>query len=229
MSNENFFITGTDTGIGKTVLSLLLMQYYFKKGMTPFYLKPFQTGCKDPYDTDSDAKFIYSHVPQLKDKNPAGSVIFCHTNPKAPLFAARDDKDTVSLNSVEDKVVALKKTYSPLIIEGAGGLMVPITASILMIDLIEKLRARTIIAARTGLGTINHTLLTVEALKQRDISPASIVLIDSATDPTPETMVKENIEAIEMFSGVRVAGVIEKIEDFSSSDSKYDQIIEHCI
>ena len=77
----DLFITGTDTGAGKTVLSLLLMQYLYSKGADPFYLKPFQTGCKNAYDTDSDARFIYSHVSQLKGKDPAGSVHLCGQGP----------------------------------------------------------------------------------------------------------------------------------------------------
>ncbi|MCF8068225.1 MAG: dethiobiotin synthase [Desulfobacterales bacterium] len=229
MKTDTIFVTGTDTGIGKTVLSLILIQHYYKKEMTPFYIKPFQTGCRDPYDTDSDANFIYNHIPQLKDKDPAESVIFCHTNPKAPFFAARDDNDTVSLEAVETKMAKLKQSYNPLIIEGAGGLMVPITANILMIDLIEKLQARIIIAARTGLGTINHTLLTIDTLKRRGLSPSGIVLIDSPTEPATKEMIKENIEAIEMFSHVNVAGVIGNIENFSNIDSKYDHIVERCL
>jgi dethiobiotin synthetase len=71
--SKPLYIVGTDTGIGKSVLSLLLMQYFYAGGDSPFYIKPFQTGCKDPYDTDSDAKFIYTHVTQLKNSDPADS------------------------------------------------------------------------------------------------------------------------------------------------------------
>ena len=77
-------------GSGKTVLALLMMQFFFAKGYSPFYLKPVQTGCKDANDTDSDASFIYRHVEPLMDKEPAESVIYCFKNPKAPLYAASE-------------------------------------------------------------------------------------------------------------------------------------------
>jgi dethiobiotin synthetase len=74
---QNLFVVGTDTGVGKTVLALLMMQFFFTKGYNPFYLKPVQTGCKDANDADSDARFIYRHVRPLKGKEPAESVIYC--------------------------------------------------------------------------------------------------------------------------------------------------------
>jgi len=122
---ENLFVVGTDTGVGKTVLSLLLMQFFCSRGYNPFYLKPVQTGCKDPYDSESDAKFIYRHVGQCKDKDPADSVIYCFKNPKAPLFAARDEGKMIDLSVIENAVVEKARFFSPLIIEGAGGVLVP--------------------------------------------------------------------------------------------------------
>ena len=90
MNVPDLFIVGTDTGVGKTVTSLLLMQYFYGLGKTPFYLKPFQTGCKDPYDKESDARFIYKNVRELQKKDPSDSVIYCFDKPKAPFFAARN-------------------------------------------------------------------------------------------------------------------------------------------
>ena len=88
---KRYFVLGTDTGVGKTVLSLLLMRFCYQRGDRPFYIKPLQTGCRSPYDTDSDARFVYEHVEALKGKDPAESVIYCFKNPKAPYFAARDE------------------------------------------------------------------------------------------------------------------------------------------
>jgi len=67
------FIAGTDTGVGKSVVSVLLMQILYAKGYHPFYLKPFQTGCKNPCDADSDAGFVYEHVSALRGKHPGNS------------------------------------------------------------------------------------------------------------------------------------------------------------
>ncbi len=225
MIHRDIFITGTDTGVGKTVLSLLLMQYYYAKGMNPFYIKPFQTGCKDPYDTDSDAKFIYNHAQQLKGKNPADSLVYIHKNPKAPYFAARDQGETIDLSAVEKKIDEKRKHHNPLIIEGAGGLMVPVTDDKMVVDIIKQTRATTIVAARAGLGTINHTLLTIEALRAREIEIAGVFFIDTGAQPlVPEKMVRENSEAIENISGVKVAGVIGRIDDFLNPNEEIYQI-----
>jgi len=99
-----------------------------------------------------------------------------------------------------------------LIIEAAGGLLVPVTDKTLMVDMIPETGAKVVLAARAGLGTINHTLLSVEALRTRKIEPLGIVFIDQAGTPTE--MITENMEAVKKFSGINVAGVIGKIQNF---------------
>lgn len=215
---DDLYIVGTDTGVGKTVLSLLLMQFFYTRGFTPFYLKPAQTGCRDPYDMDSDAKFIYQHVKPLSRKDPTDSVIYCFKNPKAPYFAARDEGKEIDFRIIQEVINKKRTLYSPIIIEAAGGLFVPVNEELLIIDTIKMIKARPIIASRAGLGTINHTLLTIEALKGRGIQPAGIILIDSGETSTPQDMIGENIEAIEKTAGIKVAGVIGKIVDFSTPD-----------
>lgn len=215
MISNSIFITGTDTDVGKTVLSLLIMQFFFAKGFSPFYLKPFQTGCTDALDTDSDAKFVYNHIPQLKKKNPADSTVFCFQNPKAPFFAARDQGLTIHSEKLQKVIQTKKDQFSPLIIEGAGGLFVPVEKDVMVIDIIEKTGVKPIIAAKAGLGTINHTLLSIEAMQHRNIPGPEVVFMDSGEKATPDEMIAENKEAIKTASGIEVAGVIRRISDFS--------------
>jgi len=215
---HRYFITGTDTGVGKTVLSLLMMQFFYERGHSPFYLKPVQTGCLDPYDKDSDAGFIYQNVKALKRKDPADSVIYCFRNPKAPFFAARDEgkEKDIDIKMIQSIVNEKARLFNPVIMEGAGGIFVPVDENTLMIDLIQMTASKPIIAARAGLGTINHTLLTLEALNRRGMTSQGVVFIDSGETPTSPDMIRENIEAVEKASGVKVAGVIGPIDDFSS-------------
>ncbi len=211
--NRIYFVTGTDTGVGKTVLSLQLMHYFYQIRKTPFYIKPFQTGCLDPYDTESDAKFIYENIEVLKNNDPALSVINCYKSPKAPYFSSRDENNKIdpieAINIIKDK----QQKYNPLIIEAAGGVMVPITENLLIIDFIKKLNAQVIIAARSGLGTINHTILTIEILKKYKLKKPRIVFINKGN--LDQKIIKENIEAIENYSKIKISGVINKIENFS--------------
>ena len=210
---NRFYIVGTDTGVGKTVFSLILMQYFYLRGFNPFYFKPFQTGCVSPTDPEMDANFIYKHVPHLEGCDLASSVGYYFRNPKAPYFAARDEKREIDVNGIKNTIEIRSEGYDPLIIEGAGGLLVPVTRDVLIIDTIKLFHAKPILVARAGLGTINHTLLSLEALDRRDIKPVAVIFMDDAD--TPEDMIKENMEAVEMFSHVKVSGWIGRIRDFS--------------
>jgi len=222
---DNIFVVGTDTGVGKTVLSLLLMQFFYANSYAPFYIKPIQTGCSNPYDKDSDAKFIYQHVKQLTKKDPADSIVYCFREPKAPHFASRNEGEHIDVTLIKDTLDKKSRIYSPVIMEAAGGLLVPVNENTLIIDLIKITGAQPIIAARAGLGTINHTLLTIEALHKRNIQPVGIVFIDGGEKPIPQDMINENIEAVESSSGIKVAGVIGRIEDFSNPEKECYQSI----
>jgi len=206
------YVVGTDTGIGKTVVSLLIMQYLFSKGFNPFYLKPFQTGCSSPIDIDSDARFIYTYVPKLMGKDPSLSVGYCFKNPKAPYFSAIDDRKKIDIKFIKDIIKKQAIDHSHIVIEGSGGLLVPVTDNILIIDTIRIFEATPILIAKAGLGTINHTLLSLEALINRNMKPLAIILVNN--DNTPSSMIKENMQAIKMFSGIEVIGVVNNIRDF---------------
>lgn len=210
---DNIVVVGTDTGVGKTVLSLLLMQFFEARGYQPFYVKPFQTGCKKATEEGSDAAFVYRHLASLKDKDPTSSVLHCFPNPKAPYFAARDENRDIDVTCLENFITKKNRTYSPLIVEAAGGLLVPVRKDVLFADIIRKTHARVVLAARAGLGTINHTLLSLEALRSRDIQPAGIIFLDS--EGTAPDLIEENREAIRQFGKIAVAGVISRIANFA--------------
>ncbi len=221
---DKIYVVGTDTGVGKTVLSLLLMRFFLARGLNPFYLKPLQTGCAAPDDPESDAAFIYRHVPSLRGKDPAASVLYCFPNPKAPFFAARDAGKEIDLTGLKTFVTEKSRLASPLVVEAAGGLLAPVSRTALMLDTIGNDSARVVLAARAGLGTINHTLLSIEALRAHNLQPAGIVFLDSAD--TEAEMIAENMEAIKIYSGIKVAGVIGKISDFDHPPEDYYRPLE---
>lgn len=226
IKNNNLIVVGTDTGVGKTVLSLLLMQYLYSKRIIPFYLKLIQTGCINAYDTDSDAQFIYQHVEALKMRDPADSIIYCCKNPKAPYFAARDEGRVIDIELIREVVNKKTSLYQVVIMEAAGGLLVPVTETLLNIDVIELTGAKPVVAARAGLGTINHTLLTLEILNSRKLDPLGVVFIDAGEECADKRMIRENMECIEKFSGIPVSGVIGKIHDFSNPEQNCNLPLE---
>ena len=234
MTIERIAIVGTGTDVGKTVLSLLIMQFLFRAGHAPLYIKPFQTGCSGPESPGTDAAFIYRHIPELAGSDPAGSVINCHETPKAPYFAARDMGLTIDVDATlaaireKEHETMNGRTVSHLVVEAAGGLLVPVTPDMTVADFIARAEARPVIAAHAGLGTINHTLLSLQCLERMGINPAGVVFMETGPVPTPPDMVAENMEAVESLSGIRVAGVIPFMTDFRfpDPDPAVDRVIE---
>lgn len=226
---RRLYVAGTDTEVGKTGVSLLLMHYFLAQGHKPFYLKPFQTGVQSPRDPDGDAAFVYRHVEHLQANDPSESSPYCFPQAKAPLFAAQNVGMSIDLHKIEAIVEKKSRTYSPVIMEGAGGLLVPVTEDMLGVDLIFCLQAETILVARAGLGTINHTLLSVEALTCRGLQPSGIIFVDRSPEGMPKDLVEENMQAVEAFSGIRVCGVIDRIADFSRIHPKHLRVFDQLL
>ncbi|GAB6097511.1 dethiobiotin synthase [Desulfatiferula olefinivorans] len=229
MDKPFYCVIGTGTGVGKTLLSLLLMHYFFKAGRRPFYLKPFQTGCAHARDTDSDARLIYESLPQLAGSDPGDSIIHCLKSAKAPLFAARDQNIVIDTQEVLDRIRTRSARHDPLIVEAAGGIFVPVTETELILDLIEAAGARPLLVAQAGLGTINHTLLTLDALLRRKTPRPGLVFVSPPGDTTDPGMIRENMAAVTMFSDVPVAGLIPPIADFTRPEPGVFPIIERLV
>jgi dethiobiotin synthetase len=209
------FITGTDTDVGKTVLSLLVMRAL--AGRDAVYLKPVQTGCVDP-DADSDPAFLHRHLPGglPAGMKPADCIHSLRPRPKAPLFAG----DPVDFEALRLFITGHAANHDIVVVEGAGGVLVPITADKNMLDLALSTRASILVAGRAGLGTINHTLLTFESIATRGGYCLGAVLLDPA-DAVAEADRIENTKAIELFSGSHVHGVIGRIQDPSHPDPRH--------
>lgn len=204
------FVTGTDTDVGKTVLSLLLMRAL--AGRDAVYLKPVQTGSVDP-DRDSDPAFVHRHLPGglPGGMRPADCIHSCRPRPKAPPFAG----DPVDFPAVQDFIAGHAARHDLVVVEGAGGILVPVTWQATMLDLALDAGAGILVAARAGLGTINHTLLTLRAIRAAGAECLGVVLLDPA-DATPQPDRLENATAIERLSGLPVHGVIGRVTDFSA-------------
>ena len=179
---KTFIVSGTDTGIGKTAAAALLTL-----GLNAHYWKPIQSGTEDGTDTAT-----VKALTGLPDERflPEAYVL---TEPLSPHRSAELDSVTIELDRL-----ALPDVDGPLIVEGAGGLMVPVRRDLLQIDLFKHWGAPVILCARTGLGTINHTLLSVEALRARDIPLHGLLFIG---DDNPD-----NIRTIAEFSGAPILG-----------------------
>jgi len=178
---SRLIVTGTDTGIGKTVISAMLT---LALGAT--YFKPVQSGTED--ETDRDA---VKRMTGLGDDRVLANAVTL-TQPLSPHRSAELDGVTIDLDSLTPPSI------DPLIVEGAGGLMVPLNRETLFIDLFAAWNLPVVLCARTGLGTINHTLLSLEALRARDIPILGVAFVG---DDNPD-----NIHTIAEMGDVKVLG-----------------------
>jgi dethiobiotin synthetase len=190
--SRTIFITATDTGVGKTVTTYALSVLLKAKGHTVGLMKPVQCA-------GDDARF-------LKAVNP-----FYAPEPLSPHLALRRAKIKFDKRKVKAGLKELRSQYEIVLVEGAGGLMVPIMDNYYNADMIADLKAEVVIVSRLGLGTINHTLLTINELKKRKLKIAGIIFSQSQKSQTglPE---QTNPQEIEKLSGVKVLGIIPYIK-----------------
>jgi dethiobiotin synthetase len=184
--SSDLFVTGTDTNVGKTVLSALLVA-----ALDGTYWKPIQTGSSE--GTDRQTVIRWAELPEER----ALPETYCFEPPVSPHLAAQWSGVTISLDKIRKPALASK---APLIIEGAGGALVPINDSKTMLDLMRHVAAPVVIASRTALGTINHTLLTVKALREAGVEIRGVVMIGKEN--------RDNERAIEHYGKVAIAGRI---------------------
>jgi dethiobiotin synthetase len=165
------FVTGTDTGVGKTVFTGHLVHYLRARGIHALAMKPFCSGGRE------DAEFlsaVQDHEVSLDVMNP-----FYFSQPLAPLMAAREDRRRISLKKTMEAIHAISVKCEHLVIEGAGGLLVPLGEGFSALDLIKRTRADVVVVAANRLGVINHTLLTMGALPRAMQTRARVVLVDT--------------------------------------------------
>jgi dethiobiotin synthetase len=156
---RKIFITGIGTGVGKTIVSAIITE-----ALQADYWKPIQTGSGEDRDSDTVKKLISNNKTKIHPE------AFCLSLPASPLAAAK--KEGVK---IEIKNIALPQTENTLVIEGAGGLMVPINEQELMIDMMEQWDTEVILVSQNYLGSINHTMLSCMALANRKIKVLGIV------------------------------------------------------
>jgi dethiobiotin synthetase len=179
------FITGTDTGVGKTVVTALLLCHLRQAGCHALAMKPFCSGSR------ADARLLYrlqKGLLTLDEINP-----FFLKKPVAPA-AAGGPRKAIPLDTVLRKIRALSSRCDVLLVEGIGGLLVPLGKNYTVADLILKLRCSTLIVSRNRLGTINHTLLTVKSLQGIGIKRLKIVMIG---DKKPDVSARSNPKIIQ--------------------------------
>ena len=169
-----FVITGTDTGIGKTVFAAALAG-----ALDAVYWKPVQSGLEEATDSETVRRLSGLAGERILPER------YRLRTPASPHLAAAIDGVTIDVHGLE-----LPSTQRPLVIEGAGGLMVPLTRNITFIDIFARWRAPLVLCARTTLGTINHSLLSIAAIRARGIPLVGLAFIGDENAETEQIVVE---------------------------------------
>ncbi len=172
---RGIFITGTDTGVGKTIVAATFARLLRMNGVNVGVMKPVTSGCREENGTlvSDDALLLCqaAGTPYSEDVAP-----YCLREALAPAEAAKAEGVRIDFAHIKEVYERLSATHEYVIVEGAGGLMVPLSGGLLIADLVRELDLHLLVVARPGLGTINHTVLTCFAAQQMGLSVAGVVI-----------------------------------------------------
>ncbi|BCS53184.1 dethiobiotin synthase [Geobacter sp. SVR] len=180
--SRGLFVTGTDTGVGKTVVAAVLARLLRLRGVDVGVMKPVTSGCREEHGSlisdDAELLCTAAGIPCCPDVAP-----YLLREPLAPADAARIDGVRIDFEHIRECYDRLVSRHEIVIVEGAGGLMVPLVGGLLVADLIRQLDLPLLVVARPALGTINHTVLTCFCAQQMGLSVAGVIINNYPEQP----------------------------------------------
>lgn len=226
---KGIFITGTDTDIGKTFITAEIMKELRENNINATYFKSVLSGAEIEGDKliPGDARKVCEASNLEKDYFNIVSYIL--KMPASPHLSARLENIDIKLDKIKNDFNKLKKKYDYIIVEGSGGIVCPIKLedeTILLEDIIKELKLSTIVVARAGLGTINHTCLTISYLKAKGIKVKGVIL----NEYNPQNVIhRDNADVIERLTGINIIARVSFVDKNSFPGDKimeYKQFIE---
>jgi dethiobiotin synthetase len=200
-SVRDLLVTGTDTGVGKTMIAAALVTALRARGLRALGFKPAETGVAAGQQTDSDVLALASG-----EENPLARPLLQLAEPLAPAIAAERAGVTLDPDDIEARIRRLREDGYALVVEGAGGIMVPLSWGYTILDLAQACDLDAVVVARAGLGTLNHVAMTVMILRSRQIPIRGIVL--NGRSAVPDLAESTNPASLSrMLHGVRIVEV----------------------
>jgi len=199
---NGIFITGTDTGVGKTAVTAALAWCLKRSGLNVGVMKPVQTGTE--FSGLSDLEFMERVTGESYPTEDHCPYRFSH--PLSPLAASKLEEREISTEKIKGAFGRLSDTHDVVLVEGAGGLLVPITETYTMADLARDLGLSLIVVTRPDLGTLNHTALTVESAKSRSLPVLGIVINNIPSEPNLAE--RSNPTYLSHMTGLPILGVL---------------------
>ncbi len=216
---KGVFVTGCDTGVGKTVIAGAIAASMKAHGLDVGVMKPVASGAKEIENklVSEDAVYLKKIIDSTDDDTLVNPIL--HKPPIAPTIAASKAGIPIDIDKIMKAYKALTNRHDFVVVEGVGGLMVPIDDTLFVADLARKMDLALVIVTRDYLGAINHTLLTIEYARNRNLRIKGIVI----------NMLKNGddlVREIEKYSSVPILGTIPFKEDISVEDCVYGDIVE---
>lgn len=177
-----FFISGTSTGIGKTYVSSLLVKAFVFSGLVS-YMKPVQTGCSHPDAPDTDLSFVKTHTSPVFPGTASDHTPYCLETPCSPHLAASLSGIAIDTSVITRSYHKILSHVNTLIVEGAGGLLVPLSETVSTLDLIKLMSIPVILVTTPNLGTLNHTFLSVNQLRIAGVTLAGVIMNNPDNKP----------------------------------------------
>jgi dethiobiotin synthetase len=213
---KGFFITGTDTGVGKTVIAVALIKALHILGLRACGMKPIETGCIKEGDVliPSDGMFIKT-VARMEE-NVRYVSPYCFESPLAPLPASELERVSIDFKKILGAYKDLSRLYDAVVVEGIGGLLVPIKRDYFVLDLARDFGLPLIVVSKPGLGTLNHTMLTVNYAIKEGLVVAGIII--NSIQPPKETLAEDtNPDILKQISPVPLIGIVPYLRDLEIS------------
>ena len=172
---KSLFVTGTDTGIGKTCISAGIALALKKSGVNVGVMKPFMCGMKQKTGSADDDVTILTNAANVIDPRELVNPFFSPI-PASPYTAAKNSGTKININHVLDSYEKLSKVHDVILVEGIGGIMTPILKNFSVIDLIKELHTNTLIVTSSKIGTVNHTVMTCKLCKNLEIPVKGLII-----------------------------------------------------
>jgi len=220
---EGIFVTGTDTGVGKTIVTGLLADFLSKHGYNCVTQKWVETGSKFlSQDIKSHLKlmrknesFFSSHLSFMSP--------YVFKFPSSPHLSARLENKIIRIEKIKKSYKYLAGKFEFVIVEGAGGVLVPINKKTFLIDIVKRLKLGVVVVVGNKLGAINHTFLTIEALNLRKIKILGIVF-NNFLQGENENILKDNAKIVKELSKENILGVLSFAKDVETLYNKFKLI-----
>ena len=211
--SDGIFITGTDTEVGKTLIAAGLVAALKEQGVDVGVMKPLESGAPSfgSAPIPRDALYLKEIAGVIDDLNLINS--YCFQAPLAPAAAAEKEGVEIDLKRIKVQYEELKGRHQFMVVEGAGGLLVPITQGLLLPELIKLLELPLLLVARSTLGTINHILLSLFYCQEEGLEVKGLIMNKSTPDPDPSEA--SNAQLVAQFSGVPVLGSFPYLRDYA--------------